>query len=108
MKLVYAIIKGKAFSLTELFDRKAKRILRSVDQAIAYAEDKAYECKLAADEVINTFGECASGDDTDALNAKFNAYTEKLAEAEEWEKQVQRFNTLKDKLNSEVTIEEEK
>lgn len=107
MKLVHAITRGKASSITELLDRKAKRIMRSVDQAIAYAEDKIYECKEAADEIINTFGEAAGGDDTDALQAKFNAYTDKIAESEEWERQAERFKLLKEKLNSEVEIEEE-
>ena len=108
MKLVYAITRGKASSITELLDRKAKRVLRSVDQAIAYAEDKIDECKEAADEIINTFGEVAGGDDTDALQGKFNEYTDKIAESEEWAKQVERLKTLKEKLNSEVELEEEK
>ncbi len=108
MKLVHAITKGKANCITELLDRKAKRIMRNVDQAISYAEDKVCECQETADEILNTFGEVAGGDDTAALNAKMNDYTEKVAEAEEWEKQVVRLKALKAKLDSEVTIEEKK
>ena len=108
MKLVYAITRGKASCITEILDRKAKRVMRSVDQAIAYAEDKIDECKEEADAIINTFGDVAGGDDSEALQAKFNAYTDKIAESEEWSKQAERLKLLKEKLNSEVTLEEEK
>lgn len=107
MKRVNAITKGKASCITELIDRKAKRIMRGVDQAIDFASDKIDECNDAAEEIINSFANCAGGDDSSKLQSRFNAYADKIAEAERWTKQVERLKGLKDKLNAEVEIEDE-
>lgn len=107
MKRVNAITKGKASCITDLIDRKAKRIMRAVEQAIDCASDKADSCKDAAEEIINSFGSVAGSDDTAALQAKINFYLDKVAEAEAWTDNVKRLKTLKEKLNSEVELSEE-
>lgn len=107
MKRVNAITKGKASCITELIDRKAKRIMRGVDQAIDCASDKIDECNDAAEEIINSFATCAGSDETAALNTRINAYLDKVAEAEKWAAQVERLKVLKDKLNAEVVLEDE-
>lgn len=107
MKRVNAITKGKASCITDLIDRKARRIMRAVEQAIDYASDKIDSCNDAAEEIINGFGSVAGSDDTAALQGKINAYLDKVSEAERWAKNVERLKALKDKLNAEVKIEEE-
>lgn len=107
MKRVNAITKGKASCLTELLDRKAKRIMRAVEQSIDCASDKVDACNDAAEEIINSFGEAAGAEDTSKLQDKINAYIDKVAESERWAKNIERLKALKDKLNAEVEITEE-
>lgn len=107
MKRVNAITKGKASCITDLIDRKAKRIMRAVEQAIDYASDKIDSCNDAAEEIINSFGNYAGAEDTTALQGQINVYLDKVAEAERWTKNVERLKALKAKLNAEVKIEEE-
>lgn len=107
MKRVNAITKGKASCITDLIDRKAKRIMRAVEQAIDCASDKVDSCKDAAEEIINGFGEVSGADDTRALQSQINLYLDKVAEAESWADNVKRLKALKEKLNSEVELSEE-
>lgn len=106
MKRVNAITKGKASCITDIIDRKAKRIMRAVEQAIDYASDKIDSCNDAAEEIINSFGNYAGAEDTTALQGQINVYLDKVAEAERWTKNVDRLKTLKEILNTEVKIEE--
>lgn len=107
MKRVNAITKGKASCITDLIDRKARRIMRAVEQAIDCASDRVDSCNDAAEEIINGFGNVAGSEDTGALQGKINAYLDKVAEAESWARNVERLKALKDKLNTEVEITEE-
>ena len=107
MKRVNAITKGKASCITDLIDRKAKRIMRAVEQAIDCASDKVDSCKDSAEDIINSFGEYAGSDETMALQSRINTYLDKVAEAEGWADTVKRLKALKDKLNAEVEISEE-
>ncbi len=107
MKRVNAITKGKASCITDLIDRKAKRIMRAVEQGIDYSSDMADACKDAAEEIINSFGDVAGPDHTEELQSKINDYLCKVAEAEKWAENIDRLKVLKEKLNEEVEISEE-
>ena len=107
MKRVNAITKGKASCITELLDRRAKRIMRSIEQAIDFASDKIDSCNDAAEEIIKSFGESAGCDDTCELKDKINAYLDKVDEANSWSVTVDRLQVLRNKLNEEVEITEE-
>ena len=107
MKRVNAITKGKASFITDLVDRKAKRIMRAVEQAIDCAADKADSFRSRAEEIINSFGLSAGADDSGALQCRINAYLDAIGNAEEWEKNVERLKNLKKALEAEVEIEEE-
>ena len=104
MKRIYAIVKAKD-KISEIFDRKAKRILRGIDSAIACAKDCADEAKEAASDIIDSLGEVSSKDDTAVLQTRLNDYAKKREEADRWEQYAQYFEELKNKLNEEVEIE---
>lgn len=104
MKRVNAIIKVKD-KITEIFSRKADRILRGVDQAIACAEDNADEAKESAYDIMNTLGDASSKEDSDKLQNLLNKYAEKMEEADRWTAYAKYFKELKDKLNEEVEVE---
>ena len=55
MKRVNAITKGKASFITDLVDRKAKRIMRAVEQAIDCAADKDDSFRSRAEEIPSDF-----------------------------------------------------
>lgn len=107
MKRVNAISKGKSSFISDLIDRKAKRIMRQVEQAIDYAADKVEELKDIAEAILNSFGDYAEASQTSSLQSRINAYTDKVAEVEEWEAQLERLKALKAKLEEEVKIDEE-
>jgi len=107
MKRVNAITKGKASCITELVDRKAKRIMRGVDQAIDFASDKIDELNDAAEELINSLGDVAGNTDTSALATRINRYADTLSAIEDWTNTVKRLKTLKEKLNADVKLEDD-
>ena len=105
MKRVNAIVKcvGK---LTEVFSRKAERILRGVDSAIASAKDSADECRDAAFDIMNSLGDASSKEDSNKLQKMLNEYAAKMEEAERWDKYAKHFEDLKAKLSEDVPVEE--
>lgn len=105
MKRVNAIVKS-AGKISEFFTRKADRILRGVDTAIACAKDNADEAKDAAFDLMNSLGDASSKEDTNKLQNLLNAYAEKMDEAERWDNYARYFEELKAKLNEEVKVEE--
>jgi len=108
MKRVEAIAKGKSSCITDLLNRKAKRIMRGVEQAIDYAADKVEEYKDSIESAINAFAGAADSGMSDALQRKINNYTDLVAAKEGWEAQLNRLTDLKAKLEEDVKVEEEK
>ena len=104
MKRINAIIKVKD-KITEMFTRKADRVLRGIDTAIACAEDSADEATDAAYELMNSLGEASSKEDSAKLQEVLNKYAAKMEEADRWKKYAQYFKDLKVKLNEEVEVE---
>lgn len=105
MKRVNAIVK-KQGKLTELFTRKATRIVRAVESAIDYAKDQVDICKETAEDIMNSFGEVAENTDREELQNRLNAYAAKMDEAATWERYAKYFEDLRNKLNEEVEVEE--
>lgn len=108
MKRVEAIAKGKASCITDLLNRKAKRIMRGVEQAIDYAADKIEEYSDQVEKVINTFGTVADSGMSDSLQSYINKYCDVVVAKEKWQDQLSRLKDLKAKLEEDVKIEEEK
>ena len=106
MKRVDAIAKGKAKCLTDIFKRKSNRILRSVQQAIDFAEDKISETADKAEEILESFGSYAESTQTSCLQSRINAYCDAVAEADEWQKQLVRLQDLEKMLKEEVELDE--
>ena len=107
MKRVEAIAKGKASCITDLLNRKAKRIMRGVEQAIDYAADKVEEYNDLIEKAINAFGSAAESGMSDALQSKINKYTDYVSAKESWEAQLSRLKDLKKALEADVKVEEE-
>lgn len=107
MKRVEAIAKGKASCITDLLNRKAKRIMRGVEQAIDYAADKVEEYNDLIEKSINAFGEAAESGMSEALQCKINKYADLVGTKEGWEAQLVRLKDLKKTLEADVKVDEE-
>jgi len=107
MKRVDAIAKGKSKCLTDIFKRKSNRIMRAVQQAIDFAQDKIEELNDKAEELLESFGSYAESSQTTYLQGCINKYTDVIAEVEAWEKQLARLQDLEKKLKEEVKLDEE-
>ena len=105
MKRVNAIVKAVG-KISEIFTRKADRILRRVDTAIACAKDNADETREAAYDLMNSLGDASSKEDSGKLQDILNNYIAKMEEAERWDGVVRHLEKLKQDLNEEVSVEE--
>lgn len=105
MKRVNAIVKAVG-KITEVFTRKADRILRGVEAAIACAKDNADEARESAYDIMNSMGDASSKEDSVKLQDLLSNYAAKMEEAERWDKYVTYFEDLKVKLNEEISVEE--
>lgn len=107
MKRVNAIVKA-VNKLTEVFDRKVKRILRSVDAAIDSAKDHADLLREEADNIMISLGEVADGDEQsrEKLQTLLCRYAEKMEEAATYDRYAEHFEHLKAKLNEDVEVEQ--
>lgn len=107
MKRVEAIAKGKASCITDLLNRKAKRIMRGVEQAIDYAADKVEEYNDLVEKSINDLASAAESGMSDALQCRINKYTDLVGTKEGWEAQLTRLKDLKKALEADVKVDEE-
>lgn len=105
MKRVNAIVKAVG-KISEIFTRKADRILRGVETAIACAKDNADEAREAAYDLMNSLGDASSKEDSNKLQEILNNYAAKMEEAERWDGYVRYFEKLKADLNADVPMEE--
>lgn len=107
MKRVEAIAKGKASCITDLLNRKAKRIMRGVDSAIDYAADKVEEYNDLVEKSINDLASAAESGMSEALQCKINKYADLVGTKECWESQLARLKDLKKALEADVKVDEE-
>ena len=108
MKRVEAIAKGKSSCITDLLNRKAKRIMRGVETAIDYAADKVEEYKDSIEAAINAFAGASESGMSDKLQSYINRYTDLVSAKEGWEAQYKRLTELKAKLEEDVKVDDEK
>lgn len=101
MKRVNFITKNGGV-MTEVFDRKAKRIVRQVEQAIDSAKDHASDCRERAEEIMNSLGEVAGSDQTAQLQDRLNGYIEAMDCAENAINTAKILEGLLKKLNEDV------
>lgn len=105
MKRVNAIVKAVG-KISEIFVRKAERILRGVQSAIDCAKDNAAEAREAAYDLMNSLGDASSKDDSGKLQNILNEYAAKMEEADRWDNYARYFEELKEKLNEDIPVEE--
>lgn len=104
MKRVNAIVKAVG-KISEIFARKADRILRGVDTAIACAKDNADEAREAAYDIMNSLGDASSKEDSSKLQKLLNDYAAKREEADRWDAYAKYYAELKEQLNEDVPVE---
>lgn len=107
MKRIDVILKGKCSKIAGLFQRKSARLLRNVDQAIAYAEDQVDIAKGKKNSILESLGDVADADQTAECSATINDYVEVVGQIKEWEETVEALKGLKAELNEEVELEPE-
>lgn len=105
MKRIDAIVKGTGSLVSSLINRKASRVMRAVEQAIAFAEDKADYYNDAAEEQMNSFGNYAGAEQSEYLSESINAYLSKVKSGKEWSDAIVILKELKAKLNAEVKVD---
>ena len=92
--------------ITEVFTRKANRVLRAVDQAIDCAKDSADEARCKAAEELKKLGDATSYSDSGKLKEILCNYGKNIEEAERWDRYAGYYEKLKEQLNEEVEVEE--
>lgn len=105
MKRIDAIVKGAGSLVSNIINRKSQRILRGVEQAIAFAEDKVDYYTDSSEELINSLAEVSGADDSSALASRINKYVENMGARKDWEETVSTLKDLKAKLNAEVKVD---
>lgn len=106
VKRIDAIVKCIGNSISDMLQRKAKRILRDLDDAIANNSDEADKAELEAEAYVNKLGDAATMDDRSKRAVIFNKYCACLEEAERRKKYNKYLEDLKKKLDEDVEVEE--
>ena len=104
MKRIDAIIKCKGV-VSEVFNRKAKRIRRAVEQIADAADDKAVEYEEKADELLNRLGDYAGSEQTAGLQDILNKWNCSIQDAKSCRESAKNFRALLKKLDEEVPEE---
>lgn len=107
MKKIDVILKDKCSLISGLFQRKSARILRNVEQAIAFAEDKVDAFKEKKEEVLKSLAGVADADHTSECSDVINSYIDTVREIRQWQEAVEILNDLKAELLEEVELEPE-
>lgn len=105
MKRINLIVKGKGV-IDSLLNIREKKILRAVESAADYAEEKQLDAEADALKAIEEMGKVA--DDSDRLSVCINNYCDALTDKEEWKKKAEQIAALKVALNETVENVEEK
>lgn len=107
MKRIEAIAKGKSSQMSSSIERKAARILRNVEQSIAFAEDKVDELNDRIESIIDSLGEVAEADQTPNCQRAINNYIDTVKQYRDWKETTEILNGLKAALDKEVKLVEE-
>lgn len=105
MKRIDAIVKGASSLVSTLISRKSQRIMRGVEQAIAFAEDKVDYYKDTSEDIINNLGDVSGAEDSAELSDRINSYVSAVKSSKDWLEVVEILKALKTSLNSEVKLE---
>lgn len=105
MKKVDAIVRKKATGTEDAMNRKAQRLMRNVENAIAFAEDKVDECEEGAEKTLSCLGYQY---DTTSTSNVINNYIESVKELNAWKDSLKILKDLKERLSEEVEVEDEK
>lgn len=106
VKRIDAIVKCITGTITNLMERKAKRILRDLEDFASNNADDIDKAELEAEALINKLGDAATADDRVERGKIFNEYCKKMEEIERRKRYATYIETLKKKLNEEVEVEE--
>lgn len=107
MKRIHAIIKEKCNKIAGVFDRKAARVIRNFDTAIAFAEDQIDASNEAKEAKLNSLADVAGGDDTSACASVINEIVATVKTRKAWEETLEILKELKAELEEEVVLEKE-
>lgn len=104
MKKVDAIVRRKATGTEDAMNRKAQRLMRNVENAIAFAEDKVDECEECTERVLSNLG---LQYDAGSTSNVINNYIERVKELNAWKDSLNILKGLKEKLSEEVEVEDD-
>ena len=98
-KRINLIVKGKGV-IESLLKIREKKIMRAVESAADFAEEKQLDAEAAALKALEAMGEAA--DNSDELTACINNYCEALADKDAWKEKASQIAALKKALNEDV------
>ena len=104
MKKVDAIVRKKGTGTEDAMNRKAQRLMRNVENAIAFTEDKVDECEEHAETVLSSLG---FQYDTASTSNVLNNYIENVKELKAWQDSLKILKDLKKILSEEVEVEDD-
>lgn len=83
MKRINLIVRGLSSCIDSLLKVKEKRILRAIDSATDYCDEKIAECEESKMNIVESMG---SAETSDALSECINNYIEACEDIEKWNK----------------------
>lgn len=110
-KKIVAILNGKGGLIEKLLDRREGRILRNIESAIAYGEDKMDALAEKKEKLLQSLVDVAGAEQTAACSEVLNNIIDTVKEYRGFEESVAILKDLQVELNTEVEVvekEEEK
>ena len=104
MKRIDYIVQNKKGILKDDYQFREKKIRRTLEDAIDYADEKAYDSNRKAVEIINGLKDAA--DDKDAITNELNRYIDAKESAEGYLRSKKYLEEVKKLLEEEVNFEE--
>lgn len=105
MKRIDYIIRNKKGVLKDDYQFREKKVRRTLEDAIDYAEEQAFDSKRKAVDIINSVKDVA--DDKEKITTKLNEYITEKENAEGYLRTKKYLEEVKTLLEEEVDFEEE-
>lgn len=105
MKRIEQIAQGKDI-VDAMATLRENRVKRTIEAAIDAAAESAMEAEVAAQKILDGLGKHA--DNANSLTNAYNSYAEKMCEHDDYLRTKKYLEALRDKLNEEVEVKEDK
>lgn len=105
MKRIDYIVRGVKGVLKDTFNFREKKVIRTVEDAIDYADEQTFEMERQAVEIINSIKDVA--DNKDKIIEKLNQYIDVMEKVEGYKRSKAHLEKVQELFNEEIEIEVE-